>query len=45
MLPYPVDLAANGLEAVGVTLAISDNRDLGIGVVIGADTFRFTLGV
>jgi hypothetical protein len=42
---YAADLPANGLETVGVTFATSDNRDFGLGVDIGADTFRFTLGV
>jgi len=40
------ELVANGLDAVGVTLTISDNRDLGKGVAVaGMGIFRFTLGV
>jgi hypothetical protein len=40
------DLAANGLETVGVTFATSESRDLGNGVAVeGGSIFLLTLGV
>jgi hypothetical protein len=41
-LTYPADLAAKGLDTLGVIFGISANRDFGSGVIVaGVGIFRF----